>query len=188
MSTNMRCNFKSSLPITVLIFCLISGCKQAKPIPESGDEWLAFTPKEKQRYVIGFVEGWMVGSSKACRQIDDFTVLDNNKSADTARKLENVLPSPSAFCMHIRPEFSKMQVSGGDMTSASIDVSAYTNVLDDFYRHSECRRMPYSILLEHLNDEEFKSGEELYKFVRSGPGWGAFSGFDGIEKCLPGYR
>jgi hypothetical protein len=79
-------------------------------------------------------------------------------------------------------------MAGNNVTSASIDVSAYTNVLDDFYRHSECRRMPYSVLLEHLNDEEFKSGEDLYKFVRSGPGWGFFTGFDGIEKCLPGYQ
>ena len=188
MSTNMHRNFKLSLPITLLTLCLISGCKQAKPIPESGDEWLSLTPKEKQRYVIGFVDGWTVGSYTACRKIDDFAVLDNNKSEDMARKLENVIPSPSAFCMHLRPEFSKVRVSGNDATSPSIDISAYTNVLDEFYRHPECRRMPYSILLEHLNDEEFKSGEDLYKFVRSGPSWGGFTGFAGIEKCLPGYQ
>jgi hypothetical protein len=68
-----------------------------------------------------------------------------------------------------------------------VDVSAYTIVLDDFYRHPECRSMPYSVLLAHLNDNEFKSGEDLYKFVRSGPGWGSFS-IDGIARCLTGYR
>jgi hypothetical protein len=44
--------------------------------------------------------------------------------------------------------------------------------------------MPYMTIMQHLNDAEFKSGDDLYMLVRSGNAqWGAFSGFDGMEKC-----
>jgi hypothetical protein len=116
--------------------------------------------------------------------MDDLTIPNDKKPDD------GVLPIPSGLCRHARDGFSKARFAGGNPTDgrgSMVDVAAYTQVLDHFYSHPECRRMPYSIVLSHLNDREFKSGEDLYHFVRSGPGWGSFSGFDGIEKCLPGY-
>jgi hypothetical protein len=62
--------------------------------------------------------------------------------------------------------------------------SKYVSVIDDFYRHPECRAMPYAAIMEHLDDKEYKAGEDLYKFVRSGDAqWGMFSGFDGMSDC-----
>lgn len=83
-------------------------------------------------------------------------------------------------CMQLRKKYSHVEVGRG---LAAYTV-AYTSVIDDFYKHPECRMMPYSTLLEHLDDKEYKSGEDLYKFVRSGAaGWGSFS-IAGIADCL----
>jgi hypothetical protein len=177
--------------LSLFAVVLVIGCNRQKPTLGSGDEWRSWKPNQKRSYIVGFVDGWSTSSSKACDKIDDFTTIAQDNKADPSHKFDNVLPLPSARCREASDKFSKEQLSGVDQTSLRgmfVDVSVYTNVLDDFYRHPECRPMPYSILLAHLNDNEFKSGEDLYKFVRSGPGWGFFSGFDGIEKCLPGYQ
>jgi hypothetical protein len=178
--------------ISLFAVVFVIGCNRQKPIFGSGDEWRSWNTEQKRLYVTGFVDGWSTGSLEACDKIDDFTTIaQNDKAQNPSYRFDSVIPLPSARCRLASDKFSKAQLSGADPTSPEgmfVDVSAYTNVLDDFYRHPECRRMPYSTLLEHLNDNEFKSGEDLYKFVRSGPGWGFFSGFDGIEKCLPGYQ
>jgi len=181
-------NGSKSFPLIALILCLTAGCKQKQPIAGSGDEWLSWTSDQKRFYVAGFVDGWGNGSSEACEKIDDFTTIGADNVTDPTHKFDNVIPLPSSRCRHASDHFSKARLSGGDPTSGRgvfVDVSVYTNVLDDFYRHPECLRMPYFVLLAHLNDREFKSGEDLYKLVRSGPGWGSFS-IDGIDKCLSG--
>jgi len=72
---------------------------------------------------------------------------------------------------------------GGKLKDATFDVSEYASVLDTFYEHPECRVMPYVVLLQHLNDKEFRSGEDLFKLVHTEhpTGWGLFSGF---EPCI----
>jgi hypothetical protein len=172
---------RTVISIVVFAFGLMTGCRQSKPVSGSGDEWLSWTPNEKRFFVMGFVDGSGSGSVEACVKMDDLTVVNDRKPED------GLLDTPSARCRNAYGKFSKVRITGSGPRGAREDVSAYTNVLDDFYRYPECRAMPYSILLTHLDDNEFKSGEDLYKFVRSGPGWGSFS-VDGIERCLPGYQ
>jgi hypothetical protein len=70
--------------------------------------------------------------------------------------------------------------------SGSVDdyTRAYITVINEFYKHPECRMMPYAALMEHLNDKEYQSGEELFQAVQTRRvDWGSFSGFDGMDKC-----
>jgi hypothetical protein len=170
----------------VLLFgclCAIPGCKRKLPVMGTGDEWRSWSAAERRQYLVGYLEGQLAAVYKTCHLSDDFAEQDG----------QTLYPNhfPSRRCTDAAPKYSKARVDFADESTGkgrSLDVSVYTNVLDTFYSHRECRIMPYEIILQHLNDQEFKSGDDLYKFVRSGPGWGAFSGFDGIEKCLPGYR
>jgi hypothetical protein len=64
--------------------------------------------------------------------------------------------------------------------------SQYVKVVDDFYRHPECRVIPYSMLMEHLDDGDFVDGDTLFRQVRAGKiNFGFFSAWDGVEDCLP---
>lgn len=109
--------------------------------------------------------------------------LDGNGSGTTA--LCNALDRREVLgdesCMRSRPAYTH----GDARVLGSLRyVDPYVAVIDDFYKHAECRAMPYRAIMKHLNDAEYKSGEELYKFVRAGDAaWGAFSSFDGIENC-----
>lgn len=181
MPNNIYFESPRFVSVAILALGLMGGCKQTQPVSGSGDEWRSWTPNEKRFFVRGFVDGSGSGSVEACAKMDDLTVVNDQKPED------GLVDTPSVRCRQAYGKFSKIRIAGSGPKEARVDVSAYTNVLDDFYSHTECRAMPYSILLTHLDDNEFKSGEDLYKFVRSGPGWGFFS-IDGIEKCLAGYQ
>lgn len=162
------------------LFCIIAtSCKREKPMMASGDEWRSWTKDQKHAYLVGFLDGQPAGASQVCNKMDDLTRLKNPDP-------QNPVDSPSLRCRNAREEYSKAHLIApdpGTLGGASLDVTAYSNVLDDFYRHPECRAMPYVILLSHLDDKEFKSGEELFRYVRSDPGWGSFT-IPGIESCL----
>ena len=92
------------------------------------------------------------------------------------------------YCRSTGKHYSKAHMVPPDKSSKppTYDVSDYTTVTDTFYQHPECRVMPYVILLEHLDDKDYLSGEDLFKLVHGGhPLWGSFTGFDGMEKCYP---
>jgi len=169
----------------VLLFgclCAIPGCKRKLPVLGSGEEWSSWSAAERRHYLVGYLEGHNAGMYETCKLTDDLAAQDGQELYSNHR--------PSMRCVNASRKYSKAHIvyTGEAGRGKGLDVSVYVKVLDIFYSHRECRIMPYEIILQHLNDQEFKSGDDLYKFVRSGPGWGAFSGFDGIEKCLPGYR
>jgi len=121
---------------------------------------------EKSSYVLGFIDGWNSGAADRC--------LSDTIYSGRHYPHEDTM-TPEGACMADSKHFTRRVMM-------SDDASAYTGVIDTFYSHPECRTMPYFALLEHLDDAEYKSGEELYQYVRSGPPWGQFS-VDGIDKC-----
>jgi len=129
---------------------------------------------QKQIYVSGFLDGNNSGSAGLCFDLEQQTNIVELKPP---RDLD---PSDHP-CMRIRRSYSH----GNSFQIGTFGyVEPYITVIDDFYKHAECRAMPYPFLMEHLDDAEYRSGEDLYKFVRSGDAaWGSFSGFDGIENC-----
>lgn len=138
------------------------GCNQS-PLVGRGDEWHNMTQLQKEIFVSAYMDGNSSGTSDLCNALDGREVLRDDS------------------CMRSRRTYTH---GNSNAVGSYSYVDPYVAVIDDFYKHSECRAMPYTAIMGHLNDAEFKSGDALYKFVRSGrAAWGAFSGFDGIQNC-----
>jgi hypothetical protein len=170
-----------SLCLSLFAVVLVIGCRGKKPTLGSGDEWRSWKPIQRAAFVEGFVDGQSFGSAETCSSVDD--------SFTEGTKLPPGALMPSAVCIAARKTYTRGHLisSSATLKGATFDVSEYTSVLDIFYEHPECRVMPYNVLLEHLNDKEYRSGEDLFKLVHSEHpgGWGFFTGFDGMDKCLP---
>ncbi|MBB5056057.1 hypothetical protein HDF16_000726 [Granulicella aggregans] len=148
------------------------GCHRSGPLPGRGGEWLMMTQHERQIFVSAYLDGTGAGTSDLCKDLENNVVILKMK--------DTVAPSDHP-CIHFRPQFTHGKT---DALATYNYADPYVAIIDGFYKHSECRAMPYTAIMQHLNDAEFKSSEDLYRLVRSGDAsWGAFSGFEGIEKC-----
>jgi hypothetical protein len=148
------------LPLLALF--LAAGCHRQTTWMNSGDRWRSWSPLQRETYVAGFINGHSIAVEQTCEALSDKGI------------------TPRDRCRDAGPRYSRMQLDG------TVDGYAvpYTLAIDDFYKHTECRSMPFETLLEHLNDREYKSGEDLYKLVHTGKiEWGGFSIPD-IDKCL----
>jgi hypothetical protein len=152
-------------------FCI--GCRQERPPLGQGAEWLTMTRHEKQLFVSAYLDGISSGTFDLCNGLENSALII---------KIKDSIASGEGPCTHFRPRYTHTDTKA----IATYEYSdPYVNIIDGFYKHPECRVMPYTAILQHLNDAElFKSSDDLYMFVRSGDAhWGAFSGFEGIEKC-----
>jgi hypothetical protein len=168
----MTCKWKSIAGCLslLLIALLVTSCHHQKPMPGMGDEWRSWSVDQRQAYVSAYLDGQSAGQSNLCRKIQQEAEIF---------KLHNDTAPFTDPCEQLVDKYSHVQRGYG----IGPYTNAYTSVIDAFYEHPECRMMPYFVLIEHLTDKEYKSGEELFKYVRSGPDWGSFS-IDGIDKCL----
>jgi len=158
--------------LLVLPIAALCSCRHAKPVPGFGDQWRAMSRLERQSYVSAFIDGDNTGTFNLCKALNDKIVV---------LKLKGGVDVTDDPCRQFAPTFTH-----GDTKAAGTlnYVDPYVEVIDEFYTHPECRVMPFTVILEHLDDAEFKSGEALYRSVRQGTEhWGFFSGFDGIEQC-----
>ncbi len=169
---------------------LAIGCHKPTPGPQSkarftidsGDEWRSWSPAQRTGYVEGFLDGRLSGLGQACDAADwqSYDIPGGSKLS----------PEMVQLCQQKIKTYTRFTPIDQLMRGAPLDVTAYTSVLDAFYAHPECRVMPFPTILNHLNDEEYMSGDELYEYLRGGanPGgrgksWGFFTGFDGMDKC-----
>lgn len=163
-----------SLRLTFLAVAmgLSAGCHRSKPQLGMGDEWRSLSSQERQILVSAYLDGYGVGQAALCENIDR-----------EAEQFKIAHPDPNFLdpCAQLKGRYSHT----GSIDDRASYTAAYTSVIDDFYKHPECRVMPYIDLLEHSNDREFKSGDELFHAAQTGQlHWGFFSGFDGMDKCL----
>jgi hypothetical protein len=132
------------------------------------------TQKEKRLYVAGFINGRVLEAHDLCQKLDD---AQSSSSVVPAHPLSDPGETP---CLSFRFTYNRFHAIPTDL----IGFAPYVKVVDDFYSHEECRSMPYDAILEHLDDSEFRGGEDLYQFVRSGHAeWGAFTVPGGMGKC-----
>jgi hypothetical protein len=166
---------KALRPTVLFVLLLVTfsfGCRRGKPLPGRGDEWLMMTRHERQIFVSAYLDGTGTGTSDLCNDLENNEVILKIK--------ESVAPS-NRTCIHFRPQFTHGKT---DALATYEYADPYVSIIDGFYKHEECRAMPYTAIMQHLNDAEYKPSEDLYRLVRSGDArWGAFSGFEGIEKC-----
>lgn len=148
--------------------------QQETPAQIFGEYWLEMSPEQKELYVSTFIGSRVGGQHDLCiaeqRKIDEYMDAHKLRHLFYPVNCEELIARYSHFEDNRTPNYA----------------SEYVQVLDDFYRHSECRVIPYSMLLDHLNDDEFVDGNTLFRNVRAGKiNFGIFSGWDGIEDCLP---
>jgi hypothetical protein len=125
-----------------------------------GGEWLSWSPTQRSAYMHGFVDGYLGGFGRACDLADErFEASTPHRLGDKDEPGE----MSSARCLARRGEFSKIQ-----RTEAGIDVSAYTDVITEFYeRHDSCRDVPFAVLVGSLS-REYKDADQLYQAAGSG--------------------
>ncbi|SEF55834.1 hypothetical protein SAMN05421819_0412 [Bryocella elongata] len=163
----------------ILATALATGCHRptsSKKADESyisptGPEWLGWTQTEKQKYVIGYLDGSALAISEHCSQARASATWPGRKEPLTEE--EQFCTSPARSYSHGKTDYLPTYTD------------PYVKVMDDFYRHPECRSIPFSTLLEHLNDAEFTDGDSLFRKVHiEGVRWGGFT-IPGIEDCFP---
>jgi hypothetical protein len=129
---------------------------QVKPdeIGRAG-EWLSWTPVQRNAYVYGLVDGYLMGFLRACDLADQLFEIGK------PQRLGN---DPSARCEAHRGEFSKKSLD----KEGHLDVSAYTDVVTAFYKgHPSCRDFPFALLLQSLSSK-YETADRLYELALNG--------------------
>lgn len=146
--------------LLAVIFCtglvfLVGGAATASEGPHAGQQWLAWTPAERNIFVQGFIEGYWKGSQTACRLADDLFEVG---------KPHRLGQSPSGRCEVRLEQFTKIKD-----TSSGPDFSAYTTVITEFYeKHPEYQNVPTGYLLFSLTDHNYTTADQLYHVVLKG--------------------
>jgi hypothetical protein len=130
--------------------------QQQTPAQMFGEHWVAMSREQKELYVSTFIESRVGGQHDLCkaeqRKIGEY--METHKLRHLFYPVD---------CGELIARYSHVEGSGTPYYA-----SEYVKVLDDFYRHSECRVIPYSMLLDHLGDGEFVDGNTLFRNVRTG--------------------
>jgi hypothetical protein len=138
--------FIVSEAIAVLLL-IAMGALGASPQPGTGEEWLLWTPEQRNTFIEGYVTGYMRGTRKACNVARDLYVADKSQRPGE---------DPSGSCLARLESYSKHS-------------DAYTTVLTGFYTsHPEYRGIPSIYLLEFLSDSRFKTADQLYQMALKG--------------------
>ncbi len=143
---------------TLLLFI---GAAPATPEDlHAGNQWLAWTPAERNVYVQGFIEGYWKGSQTACRLADDlFEVGKPHRPSE----------GPSGRCEARLEKYTKIKTS-----DSAPDFSAYTTVVTEFYtKHPEYQNIPTGYLLFSLSDRNYGTADQLCEMVLKGGEWRA---------------
>jgi hypothetical protein len=139
----------------VLMLPVIRGVATASEVLHAGQQWLTWTPAERNIFVLGFIEGYWKGSQTACRLADDLFEV---------QKPHPLGQSPSGRCEEHLEQFTKIK-----NTDSGPDFSAYTTVITEFYeKHPEYQNVPTGYLLFFLNDANYGTADHLYQVVLKG--------------------
>ena len=124
-----------------------SVCSASRRRDATGQEWLSWNPAERSAFTIGFIDGYLRGTRKACDAANDlFEVGKGHRLGE----------DPSARCQSRIESYSK-------------DADAYIAVLTDFYtKYPAYRNIPFIYLFFFLSDNQFKTADQLYKMALKG--------------------
>jgi hypothetical protein len=128
---------------------------------ERGGEWLSWNQTERDRYVYGFLDGWMKSRMTACRETDElFEVGQAHHMGDDQHPTD----IPSGRCLAAIDTYSRYKY-----TNSTLDVSSYSKPITEFYaKHPEYAQIPFPFLLEYLGDKKCKTSDELYQMALAG--------------------
>ena len=149
--------------VGIILLVSLCACAAAQATQELGrrGEWLSWTPVQRNTYVYGLVDGYLMGFLRACDLADQlFEVGKPHRLGDEHHPTD----MPSGRCLAHRGEFSKKSLD----KEGHLDISAYTDVITAFYeRHPGCRDFPFAFLLQSLSSK-YATADELYELALKG--------------------
>jgi hypothetical protein len=159
----MAVSTKYLLGIGVIVF-LLTSCKAEKARPVQiarGAEWLSWTPSEKNRYVYGFLDGFLLARMRACNAADElFEVGQPHRLGDEQHPTD----IPSGRCLASVDTYSRF-----NYTNSTVDFSAYAKPITEFYnKHPEYQGVPFPFLMEYLSDQKCSTADELFQMALKG--------------------
>ena len=149
--------------ITLSVGLCLSGAAQVKTeLHSRGGEWLSWTSVQRNAYVYGFADGYMLGFSDACHLADQLFETDKpHRLGDEQHPTE----VPSGRCLAHRGEFSQIKFDGDGHL---VGVADYADVITAFYeRHTTCRDFPFPFLLQALGTK-FATADQLFDLALKG--------------------
>ena len=143
---------------------LLVSCRSEKVYTaqiERGREWLSWTPSERNRYVYGYLDGYLLARSRACDAADAlFEVGMPHRLGDDQQPTE----IPSGRCLAAVDTYSRYRYK-----DSTLDVGIYANPITEFYtKHPEYQGVPFPFLMEFLSDKKCSTADELYQMALSG--------------------
>jgi len=126
-----------------------------------GGEWLSWSANERNRYVDGFISGYLKARLTACNAADNlFEVGQTHRLGDDQHPTE----VPSGRCLAVVDTYSRYKY-----LNSSINFTAYTNVITEFYtKHPEYEGIPFPHLIEVLSDKKCSTADQLYQMALKG--------------------
>jgi hypothetical protein len=127
---------------------------------DRGGEWLSWSPEKRATYVDGFITGYQLGSHNACVVAEELF----GEPGKMYRLGDEHHPSemPSARCLARMETYSKVK-----FTDSGVDLSAYTDVITEFYtKHPEYRGIPFGNLMDSLG--RYKTVDQLCQMALKG--------------------
>ena len=128
---------------------------------ERSGEWMSWTPTERNRYVFGYLDGYLLARSRACNAADKlFEVGMPHRLGDDQHPTE----IPSGRCLAAVDEYSRFKYK-----DSTLDFSIYANPITEFYsKHPDYQGVPFPFLMEFLSDKKCSTGDQLYQMALAG--------------------
>jgi hypothetical protein len=144
-----------------LVVLLLISCKAHKVLPEQlerGDEWMSWSTTERNRYVFGYLDGYLTARHTACLAADTlFEVGQPHRMGDQQHPTE----FPSGRCLANVDAYSRFKY-----IDSTIDLSAYMNPITEFYtKHPEYKGILVSSVMEFLSDKKCSTADELFQMA-----------------------
>ena len=130
-------------------------------IERGGGEWLSWTTSERNRYVYGYLDGYLLARNRACDVADDlFEVGMPHRLGDDQHPTE----IPSGRCLAVVDTFSRYKFK-----DSSLDVDVYVKPITEFYsKHPQYQAVPFPFLMEFLSDKKCSTADQLYQMALAG--------------------
>jgi hypothetical protein len=164
MPSLMRSFFRLTVLFLLVIFC--ASCSRtskqvatANPIHAfGGEEWLSWTPAQRDRYVYGYIVGYQSGFFKACEFADEHSLFDDHIPPGPGE--EGVINVPGHRCRTALKSYSRVTYT----QDKGVSVNPYPEIITEMYeKHPDSRSAMYQLLMEQLSEGQVATAEDLYK-------------------------
>lgn len=140
--------------ISVILIVVLHSTSMPQNQLDRGGEWLSWSPAERNVFINGFIAGYTNGSYKACLAANDLFEVGQSHRLNE---------QPSMRCSAHLETYSKYYYRG------SPDFSSYTTVITEFYtKYPEHRNIPFVYILSFLNDQQYKTADQLHLMALQG--------------------